>query len=223
MSLTKLLQKSTAPRRTPSRVYRACIGLVVQTLLSTIALGCANTYPSTTYQGAALSYRTQEQQEATALTVGTQIRREIVGTEVHTYLVNQSLRAVIEANVDLIIVVVKPDGKAENHALSPGAESGSRLILLLAEPAGGYRLEVRSISGSRRGQYRLIAEQATADALISPKQPHELRRDEEVYAQREKKQLRTKLSEITTRTLEEGAKPLSDQTGQLEDASSQSN
>lgn len=206
---------------TRSSIRDAYVSLVIRILLSTAAgFGCVNSYALTTCTGAMCGGKGEAQQEPEMLTVGTQVRREIVAGEEHSFSIKleagQTLRAAIEAGIDLTVVVVKPDGRGDEHVVSGTKESGGRLTLLLTEPTGTYHFKIRSKNPSGAGQYELTIEPATAPP-VNIKTPNELRRDEEEQAQRQKTQLMARYSDIVTKAREDRAKPLSEQIGPLED------
>src|SRR5262249_17349182 len=84
------------------------------------------------------------------LEVGTPIVREMKGGEWHSYEITlaagQYLNAVVEQKgVDVVVVVIAPNGKALTAVDSPNGTVGPEPVALVAKSAGVYRLIVKSL------------------------------------------------------------------------------
>ncbi len=98
---------------------------------------------------------TQEQPELAA------VSREIKNGETHSYRKRlesgQFLNAVVvQEDIDLVTAIFAPDGKQITESDSPNGNWGSEPILLVAQAAGEYRVEVRAPGKSARtGRYKI--------------------------------------------------------------------
>jgi CHAT domain-containing protein/uncharacterized protein HemY len=89
------------------------------------------------------------QQEATTLSLGAALERELKGGEVHSFRVSlvrgQFLHALVEQRgMDVVVAAFGPDGKRLFSVDSPNGSWGSEPVVLIAETSGDYRLEVRA-------------------------------------------------------------------------------
>ena len=99
-----------------------------------------------------LSYSLQ-QQDWSRLPPLAPVERELKGGETHSYRVslkaNEYLYAVVEQReIDILIVLLGPDGKQISESDSPNDRWGTEPIVLLAPTAGDYRIDVRSPSAT---------------------------------------------------------------------------
>lgn len=126
-------------------------------------------------------------QDASQLDVGVPVERELSGDQTHVYLlkvaVNDYVSAVVEQRgIDVVVTVVGPDGAKLLEVDSPNGTNGPEPVALVAERAGEYRVEVRSLEAKAPpGRYeirlaairpatdgdRLEAEMAGLEARIS--------------------------------------------------------
>jgi CHAT domain-containing protein/Tfp pilus assembly protein PilF len=96
---------------------------------------------------------------------GNPIEREMSGGQIHTYEILLSARQFLYAvadqqGIDLVIVVFSPDGKQIFEIDSPNDTQGPEPVFLIAEEAGTYRLEVRSLDkGAPVGRYKAWIEE----------------------------------------------------------------
>lgn len=210
-------------------VLRLTLITFVFQITSSISLGCNWGRPHALYlYRAELDFqRIQGRKETTPLKLETEIRREIIQTEVHTYSVllksGQHYRMVIDqADVELLVTLTKPNRRTESYKVIGATEFGSKQIMLSPELTGIYQFEVRSLEGSSKGNYTLKIEQVKGANLTNIKQDNGFRRDEEAQAQRQKKLVRVEISEIDTQIREEIAKPVDEQSNQPGEATSRS-
>jgi CHAT domain-containing protein len=213
----RLQRKITMIPHSPKLTQAALISLIILLLLlSGGSLNCGNSYAS---ERTAWVYPVQVQRGTQALELGTEIKREIVEREAHSYSVKykseQNFRVVIEeADVELTVTVIKPDGKMERYTIR-NIEPRTH-ILVAPELRGLYQIEVQSLSGSQKGHYKLKVE-GIADAPIPAlTQRNDLRRVEEIQAQTQRKKIRIERGEIDSKIREETAKPLNEQINQSE-------
>src|SRR5438045_3401984 len=102
------------------------------------------------------------------LTSGVPITRELSGGQSHSYRVTlaqgQYLEAVVEQRgIDVVVVVFAPDGQKVIEVDSPNGTQGPEPIWLIAETAGDYRLEVRSLEkNAAAGRYEVKVGQLRA-------------------------------------------------------------
>src|SRR5215813_271032 len=104
-------------------------------------------------------------QDANELPLLSPVERELKGGETHAYRVTlkqgQFLYALVEQNgIDVVVRVFSPDGKAVAFADSPNDQWGTEPILLLAEAASDYRVEICSTNSRApvgRYQIKIIA------------------------------------------------------------------
>jgi CHAT domain-containing protein len=109
-----------------------------------------------------------QNQEVRTLELGKTVERELAGEQVHNYLIelaaNDFLHVIVEQHgVDVVVTVYAPDGKKLKEVDSPNGTEGPEPVLLIAETAGAYRLEVRSLEKGAAGKYAVIlSEKRTA-------------------------------------------------------------
>lgn len=89
-------------------------------------------------------------QEVRVLELGKPIERQLAGGEVHVYQVNvkqgQFLHLVVEQRgIDVVVTLFGPDGKQLTEVDSPNGTQGPEPVSVIAEVAGNYRIEVRSL------------------------------------------------------------------------------
>jgi CHAT domain-containing protein/tetratricopeptide (TPR) repeat protein len=98
---------------------------------------------------------------AAQLETGKPVERELKGGETHAYAVRletgQLFEAVVEQRgVDVVVVLVGPDGKSLLEVDSPNGTEGPEPVSLVADGAGEHRLEVRALEkGAPTGRYEL--------------------------------------------------------------------
>lgn len=93
---------------------------------------------------------TLAQTENTALEVGKPIERELKGGETHSYRITltagQFLYAIADQRgIDAVASFYSPDGKKLFDVDSPNGSNGPEPVWAVAETAGDYRLEIRSL------------------------------------------------------------------------------
>ena len=99
-----------------------------------------------------------QNQEARVLELGKPVERELAGEQAHYYLIelasNDILHVIVEQRgVDVVVTVCAPDGKKLKEVDSPNGTEGPEPVLLIAEAAGAYRLEVRALEKGTAGKY----------------------------------------------------------------------
>ena len=92
-----------------------------------------------------------QQQDSAKLPVLAPIERELKGGEMNAYRISltagQFLHGVVEQrNIDVVVVVLGPDGKQISESDSPNETWGPEPIMLIVPVTGEYRVEVRSPS-----------------------------------------------------------------------------
>ncbi|MDQ3012320.1 MAG: tetratricopeptide repeat protein, partial [Acidobacteriota bacterium] len=99
------------------------------------------------------------------LTTGVPITRELSGGQSHSYQLalaqGQYLEAVVEQRgIDVVVVVFAPNGQKVIEVDSPNGTAGPEPVWMIAETAGDYRLEVRSLEKNAAvGRYEVKVEQ----------------------------------------------------------------
>lgn len=120
--------------------------------------------PQTTDRGDA----PRSPQQATALAQGTPVERELAGGQSHTFQLtlaaNQYLQVVVDQRgIDVAVTLFAPDGKKLSEVDSPNGTQGPEPLFLIAETAGSYRLEVRSLEkDAAAGRYEVKIEELRA-------------------------------------------------------------
>ncbi len=110
----------------------------------------------------------RSQQEDAELTLGKPIERNLAGNEAHSYKIvlaaNQYLHVVAEQRgINVVVALFAPDGKKVAEVDSPNGRQGDEPILIVAETAGNYRLEVRSLEPKApAGRYQVKIEELRA-------------------------------------------------------------
>ncbi|HMG74239.1 MAG TPA: tetratricopeptide repeat protein [Pyrinomonadaceae bacterium] len=111
----------------------------------------------------------QNERDMPALELGKPIERELAGGQSHSYRIelamNQFLHVVVEQKgIDVVVTLFAPDGKKVAEVDSPNGTQGPEPVSFIAESAGSYRLEVRSLEASvNAGRYEVkIAERRVA-------------------------------------------------------------
>jgi tetratricopeptide (TPR) repeat protein len=98
-----------------------------------------------------------QNQEARILELGKTVERELA-EQAHNYLIelaaNDFLHVIVDQRgVDVVVTLYAPDGKRLKEVDSPNGDVGPEPVLLIAETAGVYRLEVRSLEKGAAGKY----------------------------------------------------------------------
>jgi CHAT domain-containing protein/Tfp pilus assembly protein PilF len=101
---------------------------------------------------------TQDVPKALVLEPGKVIEREIAGEQVQSYLVkliaNEFLRVTVDQRgVDVVVTVLEPNGKELMKVDSPNGTQGPEPVLLIAESAGQYRLDISALEKGAIGKY----------------------------------------------------------------------
>ncbi|MGH9843479.1 MAG: tetratricopeptide repeat protein, partial [Blastocatellia bacterium] len=96
-----------------------------------------------------LTVTAQEAQEARPLEPGKPVEREMAGGQTHAYQLtlaaDQYLHLVVEQRgIDVVAVILGPDGKKLAEVDSPNGTQGPEPFTLITETPGSYRIEVRS-------------------------------------------------------------------------------
>lgn len=110
----------------------------------------------------------QERPEVTALELGKPIERELAGESAHSYSIrlaaNQFLHIVVEQKgIDVVVTMFAPDGTKLAEVDSPNGTEGPEPIVIIADFAGDYRLEVRSLDKNAvAGRYQVKIEEIRA-------------------------------------------------------------
>ncbi|MFN0107283.1 MAG: CHAT domain-containing tetratricopeptide repeat protein [Blastocatellia bacterium] len=106
--------------------------------------------------------------EIRSLTAGGSLERELAGGQSHSYRITlaqgQYLEAIVEQRgIDVVVVVVAPDGQKLLEVDSPNGTQGPEPVWMIAETAGEYRLEVRSLEKNAAvGRYEVLVKQLRA-------------------------------------------------------------
>jgi len=116
-------------------------------------------FPQTAPGGKPANTPAQNHQEALPLEPGKPIEREMKGGEQHSYHLTlnagQLLHAVVDQRgIDVVVTLFDPEGKPIVQMDGPNANQGPEPIWAIAEIAGSYRLEVRSLEkDAKPGRY----------------------------------------------------------------------
>lgn len=106
--------------------------------------------------------------EIRSLTVSVSLEREMAGGQSHSYRITlaegQYLEAIVEQRgIDVVVIVVAPDGQKLLEVDSPNGTQGPEPVWVIAETAGEYRLEVRSLEkNAAAGRYEVLVKQLRA-------------------------------------------------------------
>lgn len=89
------------------------------------------------------------------------VERELKGGDTHSYKIrltpDQFLYALVEQkDIDVMTAVFGPDGKQLTESNSPNERWGTEPVLLVAETAGDYRVDIRSPNKAHAGRYRIL-------------------------------------------------------------------
>jgi CHAT domain-containing protein/Tfp pilus assembly protein PilF len=111
----------------------------------------------------------QRASDARLLEPGKIIERQISGEQVHLYLIklatNFFLHVTVEQRgVDVVVTVFDSSDKELMKVDSPNGSQGPESVLLIAETAGEYRLEVRTLEKANSGNYSVKVEAVRAAA-----------------------------------------------------------
>jgi len=104
------------------------------------------------------------QAQAQRIEPGKPMERELKGGEVHQYQVEmeagQFLNAIVDQRgIDVMVLVFAPKGQKVFEVDSPNGANGPEPVYLLAEAAGPYRLEIRSLEpAAPAGKYEIRIE-----------------------------------------------------------------
>jgi CHAT domain-containing protein/uncharacterized protein HemY len=110
----------------------------------------------------------QSAEESQSLQPGKPIERELSGGQSHFYKITmtsgQYLRiAVSQLGIDALVALHAPDGKKIDDADGEHATAGSEAISAIAEAAGAYLVEVRSVEKTAQtGRYEIKVEELRA-------------------------------------------------------------
>ena len=160
-------------------------------LAAVLALLLAHLLPGPLVQaqtGAGVPATAQREVEARTLRVGLPIERELAGGQQHAYPITlsagQYLNLVVEQRgIDVVVVLLAPDGKLLLEVDSPNGEQGPEPLAWIAALDGAYRIEVRSLEkDAPAGRYeaKLIElRTATANDRAEIEQALALREDED--------------------------------------------
>jgi tetratricopeptide (TPR) repeat protein len=109
--------------------------------------------------GAGAPAAAQSDAEVRTLKVGEPVERELAGGEQHAYQITlsagQFLHVIAEQRgIDVVMTLFGPDGKKLSEVDSPNGTRGPEPMMWIAEVAGTYRLEVRSLeNNAAAGRY----------------------------------------------------------------------
>jgi CHAT domain-containing protein/tetratricopeptide (TPR) repeat protein len=110
----------------------------------------------------------QNEKAAPALELGKPIERELAGDQSHSYSIavtaGQYLHVVVDQRgIDVVVTLFGPDGKKLAEVDSPNGTQGPEPVSMVAETAGSYRLEVRSLEAkAKAGRYQIKIEELRA-------------------------------------------------------------
>jgi CHAT domain-containing protein len=101
-------------------------------------------------KGSGVKSAVRSKQDVRTLEPGVPIERELAGGESHIYRVTlgsgQYLHVVVDQRgIDVIVMVLEPDGKKLAEMDSPNGTVGPESVSWIGEVSGDYRLEVRSL------------------------------------------------------------------------------
>jgi C-terminal processing protease CtpA/Prc len=102
------------------------------------------------------------QAQSQELSLYSPVERELAGAEPHTYTLHlkqgQIAQVVTEQRgIDVAVAVIAPDGKRLFEVDSPTGARGDERVLIYAEQAGAYRIEVRAVEPqSPAGKYQIV-------------------------------------------------------------------
>jgi CHAT domain-containing protein/tetratricopeptide (TPR) repeat protein len=105
------------------------------------------------------------QESGPALLPGAVSKRNIAGTEIHSFnlalTAGQYARVVVEQkDIDLLVTIFKPDAQKLMEVGNPAGARGAENVSLMAETAGNYRLEVRPVEKwAAPGSYEIRVEE----------------------------------------------------------------
>ena len=113
--------------------------------------------------GAAQALINAQSNDVRILAVGANVERDLSGGQQHSYQIalamGQFLQAVVEQRgIDVLVIVLAPDGRKVIEVDSPNGTQGPEPIWMIAEVAGDYRLEVRSLEAKAAGRYAVKVE-----------------------------------------------------------------
>lgn len=117
------------------------------------------------FSGHTRAVNNSQSSEVRQLIVGTAVERELSGGQTHSYQITlttgQYLQALIEQRgIDVVVLVLAPDGRKVIEVDSPNGTQGPEPVWMIADVAGDYRLEVRSLEAKAAvGRYAVTVEQ----------------------------------------------------------------
>jgi tetratricopeptide (TPR) repeat protein/CHAT domain-containing protein len=110
----------------------------------------------------------QEAQAIRPLELNKSLERELAGGQIHasqlTLAAEQYLHLIVEQRgIDVVVLVFGPDGKKLAEVDSPNGTQGPEVVSLVAEAAGSYRIEVRSLEkDAAAGRYEISVRELRA-------------------------------------------------------------
>jgi CHAT domain-containing protein/tetratricopeptide (TPR) repeat protein len=143
--------------------FLACDSIFAGHLSFIFIVSLVGVLPITQYSvlGAVAQTATKESQDATNLPTLSNIERELKGGETHSYRVTltsgQFLYALVEQKgIDVTVGLLDPTGKQIALADSPNDQWGTEPVLVVAQIAGDYRVQVSSPnSKAPTGRYEI--------------------------------------------------------------------
>jgi CHAT domain-containing protein/Tfp pilus assembly protein PilF len=140
------------------------INLSCQILVTGLLTTTLSATPRKTFQVNRRSHAMQRDRDV-SLEVGKEIERELKADEKHLYRITLMagwyLHVVVDQRgIDVVVVLLGPDGKQIVEVDSPNAADGPETLLSIAAVSGDYRLEVRSLERDvSPGRYRVKIEE----------------------------------------------------------------
>lgn len=110
------------------------------------------------------------QEQASALSLYSPVERQLTGAQRHLYTLGlkhgQIAEVVVEQRgIDVVVAVSAPDGKRLFEVDTPTGAQGDEKVVIAAEQAGDYRIEVRGLDPqSPPGKYRINFARYLSDA-----------------------------------------------------------
>jgi tetratricopeptide (TPR) repeat protein len=141
--------------------------LILSLSLSPALIQASSTAP---YQG--VKEMAQGDGQARPLEAGRPIERELSGGRSHSYEITmaagQYLQLVVDQRgIDVVVAFFAPDGEKRSEVDSPNGSAGPETVSAIAEAAGTYKIEVRSLEkAAEAGRYEVKIEElrvATAE------------------------------------------------------------
>jgi CHAT domain-containing protein/tetratricopeptide (TPR) repeat protein len=133
--------------------------------LSLIAfVGCLSVQMSSAAFSSLANEKAQGESHAQQLELGRLIERELAGGQSHSYQMalasGQYVKLLVnQRGIDVVVALFAPDGRKVNEVDSPNGTTGPETISAIAEIAGTYRVEVRSLEQiAKIGRYEIDIE-----------------------------------------------------------------